>query len=219
MNKDILVVVAHPDDEVIGMGGTISKLTKLGNRVTVMFLATDAKKANELVEDIPNVSKYKMMKESSYMLGCDFLDLGFDVLLLDKTPTFLLAKKIVSLCEKHNIRPEIVFTHDSNDRHKDHKAVNEATLLAFRPNSGIKKLYSFEIPGSSQGFDPNHFEDVTRDFFDKVEALKCYDSELKEFPGIISIQSMESLAKVRGSQIGVEKAEGFKTIFSRESVC
>jgi len=224
MNK-ILVVAAHPDDEVLGCGGTIARLTSEGNCVYTLILGEGvtsrdrkrdlAKRENEIVE------LKKKAEDANKILGVkkvytyDFPDNRFDtVSLLDIIKTIEKIKK--------DIKPDIVFTHHYGDLNIDHQITFKAVMTAFRPtkDESVKEIYSFEIPSSTEWnapssltyFMPDYFVDISKTIKLKVRAMKEYKCEIREYPHPRSIESIEIKAKQRGIQVGLEAAEAFEVL-------
>jgi len=216
----VAIVAAHPDDEVIGMGGTIKKLINKGSLVSVLFLSDGVSSRSSIRETIESrkVSSLKSLES----LGCsdvEFLD--FPDNKLDTVPLLELCKKIESHLSARNT--DIVFTHYPYDLNVDHRLTCEATLVACRPipTSSVKQLLYFETVSSTnwrfgeKNFSPNIYIDITTEFNDKNLALNYYSTELNEFPSFRSLDGIASLAILRGATVGFEKAEAFELGFQR----
>ena len=222
MTKKILIVAAHPDDEVLGCFGTVAKLIKEGYEAYTLILgegktSRDEKrevssKKTELEtlnqEIIKANSKIGIKKVFTY----NFPDNRFDsVDLLD-------IVKIISKI-KEEIQPEIVFTHYNNDLNIDHQITYQAVITATRPMKGesVKEIYSFEILSSTEwnyplGFSPDTFFNINDTVDLKVEAMQIYQSELCKYPHPRSLEGIKILANLRGISVGVEYAEAFKSV-------
>jgi len=229
MKKSVLVVVAHPDDEVLGCGGTIAKLAREGHEIVVAILgegvssrydkraAADEELVERLHEESRHVAKLLEIKD---LLMYSFPDNRFDTLpLLD----------IVKLLEKviNELRPEIVLTHHGGDLNIDHAITHRAVLTASRPTEDhpVREIYAFEVLSSTEWafgqfrtrFNPNVFVDVSKTIKLKIKAMEIYGSEIRQFPHPRSRQALESLARYRGSTVGLEAAEGFELV--RTIIC
>lgn len=212
MNKKILVVVAHPDDEVLGCGATIAKHIKNGDKVQVVFVADGFGSRESSINR--DTSAYK----ASEILGCEKpLFLNFPDNQLDSIPLLRIVKKVEKSIEDFN--PSIVYTHHFGDLNIDHQITHRAVITACRPQTGfhVTEIYSFETlsathwQSSSMGnvFTPNYFININGFMSKKIEALQCYDDEMRTAPHARSYESVESLAKFRGGLIGVKSAETF----------
>ena len=218
----ILVVVAHPDDEILGCGGTIARLVREGHEANVLILGegvTSRDKQRNLNKRRKEINTLgKQAHNANQIIGtknvflCDFADNRFDtVALLD------IVKMIEEV--KNKVKPEIVFTHFKNDLNIDHKITFEATVTATRPlpNETVKELYSFEVLSSTDcryplSFLPNTFFDVSKTINLKLKALKQYKSEIRDFPHPRSIEGLKLNAQTWGMKVGVKHAEAFKTV-------
>ena len=207
----ILVLAAHPDDEVLGMGGTIKKLSKLGNKIHLCVITEGAS------AQYKNKKMIKIRKEaciaSGKILGInDFTFLGFPDAKLDSIPQLEINKKLEKLIKK--IKPEIVYTTPDNDLNKDHQKIYESTLVVTRPlSSSVKQILAYEISSIVKTpFVPTVYEDISKEFLDKIKAFKMYGSEIEKFPHNRSIEVLESLAQLRGMESGLIKAEAFHLI-------
>jgi LmbE family N-acetylglucosaminyl deacetylase len=208
----VLVIVSHPDDEVLGCGATIAKYTKNGNEVQVVFIADGF--SSRLNDD----NRDAVAKQVAEILNCNqpiFLD--FPDNQLDTIPLLEIVKKIEKVVD--DFQPNIIYTHHFGDLNIDHQITHKAVMTACRPqpNFCVKEIYSFETlsathwQSSSMGnaFSPNCFIDVS-DLVDiKMKALQCYDSEMRATPHVRSYKSVEILSKLRGNLVGVENAEAF----------
>ena len=206
----ILVIAPHPDDEVLGMGGTIKKLSPKNN-ITLLIM-TDGASAQYSDKKMIKVRK-ESCKKSSKILGISEIKfLNFKDMKLDSVPQLEITQEIEKIIKK--IQPKIVFTSPKNDLNRDHDVTFNSTLVATRPSSsGVKKVFSYELPGyTKKPFSPNHYEDITKQFVHKIKAFKMYKSEIMKFPHPRSIESIENLAVYRWIQAGIAKAESFELI-------
>ena len=221
-DSSVLVVAAHPDDEVLGVGGTLSRLVDLGNTVSVIILTNYESYRKDLVNH--DSFKENSIQNALKCLGVtNYIRGNFPALYMDTIP----LKDIVEFLENNinKIKPSIVFTHSVTDLNKDHQLAFEATMVACRPMpyTSIKEVYSYEIPSSTEYtfsslngfFKPDTFIELNDKYwFNKIKALDFYKSEMREYPHPRSTRAIEALAQLRGSMVGVLKAESFQTIRS-----
>lgn len=218
--KNVLVFAAHPDDELLGLGGTVRRLANEGATVRAVIMAegltsradsrekadlselenlqTDAKKAADIVG-------YKSMEfcglPDNRMDGMELLD---------------VIKIVSKYVEKY--QPDTIFTHHHGDLNIDHRITCEAVLTACRPVGEycVKRIYAFETPSSSEWdfnyiepFKPNVYFDVSDTLESKVKGMACYRSESTEYPHPRSAEALRALGRYRGSNVGFEMAEAF----------
>jgi LmbE family N-acetylglucosaminyl deacetylase len=208
-------VFAHPDDEAYGPAGTIAKLSK-DNNVTILSLCRGNRPGSEEVSD----SRQTSFKVSCALLGATPIILDYSDCHLEYNDTVKSIEAIIK-----DINPDVVYTHNISDIHKDHRLVAECCLVACRPTatSNIKEFYMCEMIASTDWsfgqlepqFVPNVYVDVTEYFETKQRSMELYISELYEFPDARSIVSMKTLAMYRGKQVGMQVAESFKLVFSK----
>jgi LmbE family N-acetylglucosaminyl deacetylase len=214
----VLIVAPHPDDEVLGCGGAIVRHVAAGDDVYVVIVSKGVPDIfpPELVEQVRQEAA-----AANKVLGTKrmfFLD--FPAPRLDSVPTSTLAGAIKDVIVR--VQPATVYLPHHGDLHGDHKAVYWATLVASRPNDGFvpRRLLCYETPSetewgapiASDAFVPTVFVDVSQYLGVKLEAMKCYGSQLAPSPRARSLASIEALARVRGSTIGVPAAEAFGLI-------
>lgn len=212
---DILVIVPHPDDEVLGCGGTIVKHTENGDNV-YLCIATKAYTPDWPEEFIRN--REKEIKKSNEILGIKkTYFLNYPTVKLDTILQKELNDSITKIVNR--IKPNIAYIPFKGDLNKDHRLLFEASLVALRPlNHKVKKILSYEILSETEWgqeievFKPNVYVDITKTFNKKIEAMKAYKSELKDSPHPRSLEAIEALAKKRGSEVGVKYAESFYLI-------
>ena len=204
----ILVIAPHPDDEVLGMGGTIKKLSKK-NKIILCVVSEGAtaqykdKKMIKVRRD--SCKKTAKILGISQTIFLDYPDMRLNLSHLD------INKKLEEIIEKY--RPEIVYTAPKNDLNLDHQMVFNSTLVACRPKSGVKQILCYEIQGNTKvPFVPNVFENIEKEFSYKIKGFKMYKSEIEEFPNPRSIIAIENLAIRRGIESGTKKAEAFELI-------
>lgn len=219
VGKRILFVVAHADDETLGAGATIAKLASQYNEIKVMSM-TDGVGSRGEGEDRAFERK-KAAHQASKSLGFDWISQNsFPDNELDTVPLLEIIKLIEVI--KLEFSPHIIYTNSPADLNLDHRRVAEAVLTAFRPEpeNNNYEMYSFEVPSSTDyghnsffgTFQPNYYENIERYWPDKISALKCYGNEIKPYPHSRSLKGIENLARLRGSQVGIEMAEAFQLI-------
>lgn len=215
----VLVCAAHPDDEIIGLGGTVARHADDGDTVRSLILAEgESSRGN----DADTRTKIEALKDcarsAAAILGseppefAEFPDNRMDeVALLD----------VVHRIEEtmRSFEPALVYTHSAVDVNVDHRVVHDAVLAACRPQPGnpVREVRLFETAsstewrfGADRGFTPTTFVDVTATLRRKLRALECYEPELRPWPHPRSIRGIENLARSRGSTVGVEAAEAFE---------
>lgn len=208
---NILVVVAHPDDEVLMCGGTIAKHVAAGDKVFVLMIADGVTSRPGYDPEDPR-RRIEAGSRASQVLGCDGDVLGWPDQKLDTIPQLDLNQAIERAISKH--KPTIVYTHWTRDMNMDHRLVGYACLVACRPGSGVREVYMGEVPSSTEyagGFNPNMFVDIGDQMDLKLEALRCYEGELREDNHPRSLFAIGALAQLRGAGVGVAAAEAFES--------
>ncbi len=224
MNKT-LIVAAHPDDEVLGCGGTISKVVKQGGEVFVCVLGEGIasrreKGAGEVSKEIDKLKECS--REACQILGVkdvffhDLPDNRFDTV-----PLLDIIKIIEGVVSR--VRPAVVYTHHNGDLNIDHAIACRATITATRPlaSSSVRQVYTYEILSSTEwafsnfkpSFSPNTFVDISDTLELKKKALLSYKSEIRDFPHPRSIEAVTTAAQRWGSVSGSVAAEAFTLVY------
>lgn len=213
MSENVLVIAAHPDDEILGSGGTIKKLINHGYNV-ITVIAAKGRKAEE-----HHIQQF-MLKANKHLGVDEVLFLELPNLLLETIPLVEINKSIENLLDKYT--PAMIFTHHYGDTNRDHQILFQAVLTAARPLPGKKpvEILCFETVSSSEWsqhtndkeFKPNYFVDITDTIDDKIKSLQYYDVEMRPFPHPRSYDGVRYLARVRGMTVGVEYGEAFEII-------
>lgn len=218
--RNILVVVAHRDDEVLGLGGTIAKHVNKGDVIYVVSM-TDGVGAREVDVGLEIELRKKASVSAGKILGLNWVEVqSFPDNAMDTVPLLDVIKVIEKV--KFTLNPSLIYTHSASDLNIDHRIVSQAVLTAFRPqpNENWEEIRIFETPSvtdfshkSIAGyFHPNLYVDITRTWDKKISALKSYSLEMREAPHSRSFMGVENLAKYRGNQAGVEFAEAFEIV-------
>lgn len=221
-----LVIAAHPDDEVLGCGGTIARLAKDGHDVYIAVLgegitsrykkreSTEKRLVDELQAQCREVGQY-LSTNGVFLFNLP--DNRFDTV-----PLLDIFKIVENLIDK--LQPDVIYTHHVGDLNIDHQIVHRAVLTAARPikNCPVKEICTFEIPSSTEWafhqfepvFHPNVFVDITKTLEIKVQAMRIYESEARFFPHPRSPEALYAIARRWGIIVGLEAAEAFQLIRS-----
>ena len=218
MNNKIAVIAAHPDDEVLGCGGAIARFICEGKEVHILFM-TDGVGARDISDPGGDVTSRNLASlNANRLLGTTSVQhLNFPDNQMDSVSRLSVIKEIEAFIFLH--KPMVVFTHHCGDVNIDHRITHDAVIAACRPQPGffVKELYFFEVLSSTEWqtpdygrvFCPSFFVDVSKHYLNKIDALKKYDYELKSYPHPRSLEAVDAQLKVRGSSVGVDRAEAF----------
>lgn len=223
-DKKILIIAAHPDDETLGMGGTIAKAVAHGSEVFVVFLGegvsarfsktdynSDEFKKQTDIRKTGAVDALKMLNVSRFLFG-DRLCAQFD-----QYSILSIVKDVEAIIDEY--APDVLFTHNPIEVNIDHVITYQAIETACRPTRKTipLEIYTFEIVCSGSwtfdaSFKPNTYVDITDYFSRKIEAWHCYVGEANDFPFPRSDIGLETLARYRGMSSGLPLAEGFRLV-------
>lgn len=210
---NVLVIACHPDDEVLGVGGTILKHVASEDRVHVAMVTDgcsgvyDPGKTGIVAESMRRCAKHLGIAEIH--------ELSLPNQKLDTLPVIELSQRLEKVIAE--VKPEIVYMHAKNDVNQDHQALYRAGLIATRSysNQGIKAVYLYEVLSSTDAgdapFDPDYFVDIGPFLERKIEAFSFYGTEVKAPPHPRSLEAVRALASVRGLKVNLLAAEGFVT--------
>lgn len=212
----ILVIAPHKDDETLGVGGTMIKKIEAGCEVCVCIVTSG--KAPIFVEDDIGTNEAKRAHKMMGIKRAFFLD--YPAAMLETVPRYELNARLIDIVK--DIEPNEVYIPHIGDMQKDHQIVAHAAMVACRPKYSFapKRIFAYEtlsetgwnIPNIQNEFIPNVFVDIAQCLDKKIEALKCYKSQLGIFPDARSIEAVEALAKYRGALMSMEAAEAFMLI-------
>lgn len=226
IGSKVLVVAAHPDDEVLGCGGTIAKYKAQGADVRIVFLgegSTARFAQSEIGSDKACAAiahRAHCAKVAADIMGLDEpVFHGFPCCRFDTVPLIEVGKIVEE--EIAMFGPDTILTHTDVDTNIDHRITFQACLQATRPgaNNTIANVLSFEVQSSTEWrfvdqFKPNLFVDISDTVQQKVDAMAAYDTEVKPYPFPRSADGIKAFAMVRGMQAGVAHAEAFQIIRS-----
>lgn len=215
----VLVVIAHPDDETLGVGGAIARHVDEGRQVFVLSL-TDGVGARGLNRRAA-AARARAADRAANILGFKWLHrASFADNALDTVPLLEIVKTIEDA--KESSRPTLVYTHFPYDLNVDHRIVCQAVMTAFRPQPGelCAEIRACEIPSSTDygaaiaqtPFIPNVAVAINRTWRKKLKALQAYSAEMRPFPHTRSYRALEALAVLRGAAVGLPMAEAFQML-------
>ncbi|MBH90032.1 MAG: GlcNAc-PI de-N-acetylase [Magnetovibrio sp.] len=222
--ESILVVAAHPDDEVLGCGGTIAKHTQSGDKVHILIIA-EGLTSRQKKQDVKKIEKglktlQKNSSKAAQALGAEEPHFfGFPDNRLDSINLLDIIKPIENIVKE--IRPDSIYVHHGGDLNIDHQIVNRAVITACRPlpEFSVKNIFTYETVSSTEWgietqapFRPTRFINISDTISNKLSALKAYDSEMRPYPHARSFENVEYLARTRGASVGIEFAEAFTVI-------
>lgn len=220
--KSILIIAAHPDDEVLGCGGTIAKHVRSGDKVHILILSEGATSRSAVRDRDEWNTELSLLAQAadkaSKILGVSTTTLeNFPDNRMDSCDLLDIVKVIEETI--HKMQPEIVYTHHMGDLNIDHQCIHKAVITACRPIPGhsVKFLLFFEVPSSTEwqipnsakSFTPNCYVNITNTLDLKMEALYAYQIEMRQWPHPRSLEAIKHLAHWRGASIGVDAAEAF----------
>jgi N-acetylglucosamine malate deacetylase 1 len=216
----VLVVAAHPDDEVIGPGGTLANHVRAGDTVAVLIMAEG--KSSRADDPCLSQNMELSMQETTAAMA----ELGISAWRrvelrdnqLDSYPLLTLARHVSDAVDE--FAPEVVYTHHSGDLNIDHELTARATMIACRPHvSPVRWLLSFSTLSATEAgyagrpaFTPSVYSDISNTLDTKLTAMSHYSSELRDFPHPRSLRAMRSQAELFGAAAGVAAAEAFSVI-------
>lgn len=208
----ILILAAHPDDETLGCGGAIRRLSNNKNNYIKLITFTDGEGSRSNDEENRN----NLLEKVSNKLGIqDYIYGNFPDNKMDSIPLLDLCKFIEVNVD---FTPDIIFTHHRNCNNIDHQLVYKATITVFRPQKGNNiRILSYFVPSSTDynpfsNFLGNIYYNIEDTINIKLETLKIYDKEMREYPHTRSYENIKNLAKVWGSEVGLKYAEKFELV-------
>jgi LmbE family N-acetylglucosaminyl deacetylase len=222
----VLVVAAHPDDEILGCGGTMTRLASEGHEVRIAILAEGMSSRYAHREDAdPERLRHlhaRAQQAANKIRARELVLCKLPDNRLDTVPLLEVVKLVEELVTR--FKPEVIYTHHPGDLNVDHGVVHRAVLTATRPVAGqsVSEIYAFEVPSSTEwafqrlepSFRPNVFVDITETLEMKIEALACYDTETRKFPHPRSAEALRAIATRWGSVVGLPAVEAFELIRS-----
>lgn len=218
MGKTVLAIAPHPDDEVLGCGGTLARHADVGDEVHVLIITRGDP---ELYPEDDETAIYQEIQAAHQVLGViSTIHLDYPAPRLDTIPGYQLADAIGQVIQR--LQPQIIYLPHHGDIHTDHQRVYQAALVAARPinRCSVRQILCYETlsetewspPRGDTTFIPTVFLDIEDYLERKLKAMACYSTELKSFPHPRSLSTLESLAKLRGSTVGLTAAEAFSLV-------
>lgn len=214
----VLVIAPHPDDEVIGVGGTIAKRALAGDEVYVCVVTKGCMPlfSPEYVEQ-----GRSECRKADAMLGIkETVFLDFPAVMLETVPRYELNAKISDLIQR--IGPDEVYIPHRGDMQIDHQMVVDAAMVGLRPKYEhvVRRIYAYEtlsetgwnLPNVVNEFIPTVYEDISETMERKLEAMNVFQSQLSKYPNARSIGAIKALAQFRGAMVGINYAESFSLI-------
>jgi LmbE family N-acetylglucosaminyl deacetylase len=226
MSARVLVIAAHPDDEVLGAGGTLARHVRAGEEVVVLILGEGVTSRFPTREEAPAADLDRLRadaRRANARLGVKDVRFGG---LPDNRFDGLELLDVVAVVEKviQEVAPEVLYTHHPGDLNVDHQITFRAVLTATRPLPGaaVREVCCFEVPSSTEwsfarvgpAFVPNLFVDITETLDQKVAALECYTGEVRPAPHPRSPEVLRAAAVRWGSVVGRSAAEPFEIVRS-----
>lgn len=220
----VLVLAAHPDDEVLGCGGTIARLSAEGHEVHIAILGEGitSRYQNRDHADMDDVAALHLTSHKvGEVLGAQKIHLyGLPDNRFDSVPLLDVVKHLEQLIG--DFAPEEIYTQHGGDLNIDHQILFRATLTATRPmkNLRVRRVYAYEVQSSTEWafqqfspvFTPNTFVDISATLEKKLSAMRLYESEARAFPHPRSSEAIRSYALRWGSVSGLDAAEAFELI-------
>jgi LmbE family N-acetylglucosaminyl deacetylase len=219
VSQNVLIVAAHPDDEVLGCAGVAAKHAAAGDKVFLQILAEGS--ASRFSNSLDALESVMALRSSAHraakVMGATDLELlRFPDNQMDTVPQLDVNKAVELAVDRW--KPTVVYTHHAYDLNVDHRIVHEAVLTACRPlpTQTVREIYCFEVASSTEwqmpgpgAFTPQMHVDISAYWEIKKAALACYESEMRPWPHPRSMEGLEYLARIRGAAVGCSAAEAF----------
>ena len=214
-NMKVLVVAPHPDDEVLGCGGTIAKHADDGDEV---YVAVVTKGYEPLFPESQVTQVRDECSKADALLGVkDTIFMDFPASMLETVPRFEFNGAFIKLIQE--IKPDVVYLPHRGDMQLDHKMVVDAAMVALRPKYEhvVKKIYAYEtlsetgwdVPNTTNEFIPTAYNDISEYLDKKLKAMELFKSQTGEYPDARSIDGIKALAMYRGVTMNMKAAEAF----------
>lgn len=212
-SRRVLVIAAHPDDELLGCGGTVALHAKAGDEVTSVIVC----EGESLRYGLQGVGQTEHIRRAAAALGvCDVRPLGFADQRLDTLPLTEVISPLEALVKE--LQPRIVYCQWGGDINRDHQVLFQAALVATRPTAGwVRAVYAFDTASSTEWAYPRTFTadtwvDISATLDIKLAAMACYTSEVRPYPHPRSLDALRHRALAWGNQQCLEAAEVFMTV-------
>ena len=217
--KKILIIAAHPDDEILGVGGTLLKHKKNGDILAWLIITVVSEDQGYSSEKVHS-RKMEILKVAELFAIDEVFELGYLTMKLSSSSLIKMVPEISRIFNK--VQPEVIYTMNRSDAHSDHRVIFDAVSActkAFR-YPYIKKVLMYECISETEFapaipervFQPNYFVDISNYLDKKNEIMQVYQSELGEHPFPRSNKNIEALATFRGATVGVKFAEAFQLL-------
>ena len=215
---NVLVIAPHPDDEIIGVGGTIAKQIAQGDNVYVCIVTKGCEPLFH--QDYVEQGRYECQKADALLGVKKTIFLDFPAVMLEEIPRYKLNDKILKVVQQ--IQPDEVYIPHRGDMQIDHKIVSDAAMVALRPKyeHRVKRIYAYEtlsetgwdVPNTANEFIPSVYEDISTTLEKKMKAMGIFQSQIQPFPAARSTGAVDALAKYRGAVVNVNAAEAFVAV-------
>jgi N-acetylglucosamine malate deacetylase 1 len=213
MSQRVLIIAAHPDDEVLGCGGTVALHARAGDEVTAVILC----EGESLRYGPEGVGQAEHIRRAARVLGIkDVRHIGLADQRLDTLP----LTEIITPLERavREVQPAVVYCQFGGDANRDHELVFRAALVATRPvEPSIEAVYAFDTASSTEwgfprAFIPDTWIDISETLEQKLCAMACYESEVRPYPHPRSLEALRHRARAWGNQCCLDAAEVFVTV-------
>lgn len=222
MKGRILIVAAHPDDEILGCAGTVARLVKEGCKAYTLVLGEGVTSRGKRSKDRNKKEEIKRLRSEAYKANAvigvrDVFTYNFPDNMFDSVPLLEIVKTVEKVKDK--VKPDIIFTNCRDDLNIDHRVTYEAAITAARPipKETVMEIYAFEVLSSTEWnypstFSPDVFFDITTTIDTKLKAMRKYSSELNNPPHPRSLEGIKINAAHWGMRAGLKYAEAFKAV-------
>lgn len=220
--KRILVIAPHADDEILGCGATMAKAAANGDQIYVLICTNASIGAPELFSsEMIKIVRSEALTAHNIVGVKETFFLELPAPMLDQYPSYKITNEIIPIIKRYKI--DTIYLPHRGDCHKDHRVIHEATMVACRPlmNCTVKRVYAYETlsetewgePNALDFFIPTKYNTFSEEEFSlKLEAMRCFKSQLYSFPASRSIEAIEALAKYRGASVSSVRAEAFEVL-------